>query len=128
MTNKDSLELSQKQIAAITFFIGNKSVDEACKEAGISRNAYYEWLKEPAFKDELNRLRNEVVEDAIGQLKTNTTKAANTLVSLLDREDHPAVQRAAANDILGHVMKFIELKEMEERLINLENVLESKNK
>ena len=40
--------------------------------------------------------------------------------SLLEREDYPAIQKAAANDILSHVMKFMELEEIEVRLTALE--------
>ena len=79
MTDRDKQELTPKQKSSLPFFAGTKNVDEACKEAGISRNRYYEWLKEPGFREELNRLRDEVVADAVGQLKTSTTKAATTL-------------------------------------------------
>lgn len=40
--------------------------------------------------------------------------------SCLERDDSPTVQRAAANDVLGHVMKFMELKELEGRLADIE--------
>lgn len=42
------------------------------------------------------------------------------LGDLLERDDSPTVQRAAANDVLGHVMKFMELKELEDRLADIE--------
>ncbi len=49
-----------------------------------------------------------------------TVNFTDPLVSLLGREDCPAIQRAAANDILSHAMKFMELKEIEVRLQMLE--------
>jgi len=123
MTKNDKIELSLKQKTALPFFLGNQTIDEACKEAGVSRNCYYEWLKEPVFKSALDRLREEIVLDAIGKLKLSTTKAAMTLCNLMDREDCPSVQRAAANDILNQVVKFKEIHELEKRLDEVERLI-----
>jgi len=76
-------------------------------------------MKQPAFKNELRRLRNLVVEDAVEVLKACTSKAVDTLVGLLD-VDNPALQRNVANDILGHIVKFKEMHEIESRLDALE--------
>jgi hypothetical protein len=54
---------------ALPFFISGSSIEGACKEAEISRETYYEWMKQPLFKSELEGLRNEVVSDAIGNLQ-----------------------------------------------------------
>jgi len=45
-----------------------------------------------------------------------------TLSLLLERDDNPSVQRAAANDILNHVGKFKELQELQERIEKLESL------
>lgn len=120
MTKSDTLSLSKRQEQALPIFASNLTIEEACERAGISRNTFYEWLKEPQFKSELDRLRNEIVNEAVNQLKITSTKAARTLADLLERDDSPTVQRAAANDVLGHVMKFMELKELEDRLADIE--------
>ena len=120
MTESDKLSLSKRQKQALPIFASNLTIEEACERAGISRNTFYEWLKEPQFKLELDRLRNEIVNEAVNHLKITSTKAAKTLGDLLERDDSPTVQRAAANDVLGHVMKFMELKELEDRLADIE--------
>lgn len=115
-------QLTPRQIKALPCFAANASIEASCKEADISRETYYQWLKNPAFKSELDRLRNEIVNDAVNQLKATTVKAATTLSSLLDRDDNPSVQRAAANDILNHVGRFKELQELQERIEKLESL------
>lgn len=120
MTKNDTLSLSARQQQALPIFASNLTIEEACECAGISRNTFYEWLKEPQFKLELDRLRNEIVNEAVNHLKITSTKAARTLAGLLERDDSPTVQRSAANDVLGHVMKFMELKELEDRLADIE--------
>jgi hypothetical protein len=118
-TKSDKTRLSERQLKAIPFLVSAASDGEGCRQAKIGRQTYYEWIKEPAFKAELSRLRNIVVEDAIQLLKAHTAKAVNTLVKLLD-VDNPTIQRGAANDILQHVTKFKEIQEIEERLETLE--------
>jgi len=120
MTKNDNLSLSMRQKQVLPIFASNLTIEEACERAGISRNTFYEWLKDPQFKLELDRLRSEIVNEAVNHLKITSTKAARTLADLLERDDSPTVQRAAANDVLGHVMKFMELKELEDRLANIE--------
>lgn len=127
MTIHDGNGLSARQRKALPFFISTAHCEEACKKAGISRNCFYEWLKQPKFKAVLENLRNEVVQDAIAHLKINSTKAAETLISLTARTDNPSVQRAAANDILNHVMKFKEVMEIEQRLNEIERKISHKN-
>lgn len=126
MTKTDENRLSSRQVKALPYFSVISSVEGACKKANISKETFYKWIKNPLFKTELERLRNSIVDDAISQLKTNTTKATETLVCLLERDDCPAIQRAAANDILNHVLKFMELKEIEDRLKTLEAARELK--
>lgn len=115
-------QLTPRQITVLPCFAAHAFVEAACEEAGISRETYYKWLKNPVFKSELDRLRNEIVNDAVNQLKATTVKAATTLSLLLDRDDNPSVQRAAANDILNHVGKFKELQELQERIETLERL------
>lgn len=105
---------------ALPFLVAAPSEGEGCRQAQISRQTYYDWLKEPAFKDELRRLRKAVVENALQILQAHTTKAVDTLVKLLDG-NNPSLQRNVANDILQHVAKYKEMQEFEERLAILEN-------
>lgn len=93
---------------------------EAARQIGCSREEIYAWLKDPEFKAELERLRTDIVNDAISQLKNNATKATNTLVNLLEDESSQ-VRLKAANDILNHLGRFMELRELETRLKALED-------
>ena len=127
MTETDTNGLSPKQLKALPIFASITNCNEACKQAGISRDCFYEWLKQPSFKEALNKLRNDLVQDAVTQLKVNAIKAASTLIKLTDREDCPSVQRAAANDILNHVIKFQELQELENRISILEEQTKKKS-
>jgi hypothetical protein len=110
MTKNDNL--SGKQLQALPIFASQPCVDKACEQAGISRNCFYEWMKEASFKSELRKLRYEISTESIDALKVASKDASSTLIQLLGEENSPAVRRAAANDILNHVAKIRE----EERL------------
>jgi hypothetical protein len=123
MTTNYKTGLTIRQIQSLPVFASVSSVEAACNLVGISRNCFYEWLKQPQFKEELQKLRCELVEGATLELKINSKKAVSTLVKLLDNDQHPAVQRSAANDILNQVVKFKELMELEQRISTLEQQL-----
>ncbi|MBS0624376.1 MAG: hypothetical protein JSS62_07150 [Verrucomicrobia bacterium] len=121
-TKIDQSGLTERQIKALPHFIGSTSEAEACRQAKLAKQTYYDWLKEPAFRKSLKDLRDRALENAVETLKTHATRAVGVLVGLLDR-DNPSLQRNVANDILGHVAKFKELNELEMRLEALEGKL-----
>lgn len=125
MTKKNTLKssLTPKQIKALPIIasIGNR--EQAAKMAGISKTCLYEWLKNPSFKKELENIQNEIFTDSFGFLKAASLKAASALIHLAGRSDAPAVQRAAANDVLNQVIKYKEVMEMERRMSEIEQKL-----
>jgi hypothetical protein len=120
MTENDEKGLSERQKKALPYFATCTSSSDACKKAGVSRNTFYEWMKNPLFKKELFGMQNSVVAEAYAELKIATTKAARALVHLLD-EENPLIVKGAANDVLNHVVKFAEINEISERLDKIEN-------
>lgn len=112
-------KLSDRQLRALPCFLQSDSIEEICRQAKISKCTYYEWIKEPAFRSELRKMRDELVIDAVETLKIHATHAVETLVKLLDSTT-PSLQRQVANDILAHIAQFKELQEIEKRLQVLE--------
>ena len=85
----------------------------------MSKAAVYEWLEEDTFRQELKRQRDAVIERALDSLKTNISKATETLVKLLD-SDKQAIQARAAEDIIEFTQKALEHEELERRIQALE--------
>jgi len=118
-SSKTRQNVRDRQARAIPFLLSSSTITAAAKQANISTAQIYEWLKDPEFKGELERQRSQMLEDAINRLKFGMTKAADTLVALLD-SDNEMVKRGASNDILGHVARFKEIQDLEERILVLE--------
>ena len=132
MTEKDNQRpqeaegLTERQKKAIPYLVASPTYEEGRKKAKVSKNALYEWLKNPAFKEVLQKQRDTVITEALEALKGNMTKAAEVLVGLLNTESD-TLKRHVANDIISHVLKARELMEIEERLASVEKlVLERK--
>ena len=123
ITNNEEIpKLSRRQLRAIPFLVSSPTYTLGCEKAKINKATLYKWLKNPKFKAELDRQRNEIVEAAFGMIAQNIEKAVSTLVGLLDIKDE-RVKRLTANDIIGHYLKHKELDELEERIQQIETQL-----
>ena len=118
-------KLSRRQLKAIPFLVSSPTYTQGCVKAKINKATLYKWLKQPEFKCELDRQRNEIVEAAFGMIAQNIETAISTLVGLLDTGDD-RVKRLTANDIIGHFLKHKELDELEERIQQIEQQLEKR--
>jgi hypothetical protein len=125
MTEKDKSsaeELTDRQRKSIPYLVASPTMEEGRRKAKLSKNALYEWLKNPVFKRELSAQRDLVVTEALDTLKGHMNEATETLVNLLNA-DSDSLKRYVANDIINHVLKAKELQDLEERLEKLEKIV-----
>ena len=124
MTGSDKKQgvLTARQKRAIPHLVMCGTQKAGLKDADLCRTTLHRWMKIPAFVEELEKQRNEVLKEALDVLKVNTRKAAETLVGLLDSSNE-FLQRLTANDVLAHVQKNRELETIEERIEAIENAL-----
>ena len=79
--------LTDRQAKFLPVLLANVNYTEACKAGRVSRDTLYEWLKDPAFKTELDRQRDELVAQGFALLSQSVCKAVETLAGLLDGSD-----------------------------------------
>lgn len=106
----------------LPLLLANPTYTAACEAGRVSRNALYEWLRQPAFKAELDRRRDELAEQGFTLLAQNISKAVEVLVKLLDSGD-PNVRRLAAVNILSQHTKLKELGDIVSRIEAIEERL-----
>jgi hypothetical protein len=119
-TKSDKKERSKE--TALPILACTPDYSEAARLIGCARSEIYVWLKDDEFKSKLEGFRSLVVDDAVSKMKAHATKAVDTLAALLD-DDNPQIRRGASNDILNHISKYIELKEIATRLSNIEKTM-----
>jgi transposase-like protein len=116
------MALNSKQLKAIPVLIGCDTVEGAARKTGVSKNTLYAWMQQEEFSKAVSAARKKLLDKAMHKLMNVSMKAVITLEGLLDAESE-SVRRAAANDVLGHVLKYRELSEIEERLETVEKIV-----
>ncbi len=122
-TNKT--KLTDRQLKAIPIIATSPTYSEGCKKAKVNRTTFYEWLKLPEFKAELDRQRDEIAAEAFGALSQGLTRAVEALVSLLDNKDD-RLKRLAAKDVIDFIIRHKENEDLDERLKEVEKLLAEK--
>ncbi|MHC4337637.1 MAG: phBC6A51 family helix-turn-helix protein, partial [Planctomycetota bacterium] len=117
--NDKKTKLTDRQLKAIPLIVASPTYTEGCKRAKLNRTTFYEWLKIPEFKVELDRQRDEIAAEAFGVLLQGLTKAVETLVSLLDNKDD-RLKRLAAKDVIDFIIRHKENEDLDERLTAIE--------
>lgn len=121
MVNKEAL--SRRQIHALPFLISNPSIELAAHQSGVSAKQIFAWLNQPNFRQELENRKNEAVNQAVDRLKLTASKAVETLIYLLDNAQTDSIKHRVAVDMLNLSLKFMEFKDIEQRLRKLEETI-----
>src|SRR3989338_9710460 len=111
--------LTNLQQKAIPIILSSRTITEGVKKAGVKRETFYLWLKNPEFKAEFIRQRQEIIDLALHELKTSASEAVTVLRELLKAEGE-GVRLRTAQAILENVLKSIEIENLEKRIEELE--------
>lgn len=114
--------LTTRQRRAIAAILTERNYEDAIKAARISRHTFYNYLKQPHFKAELDRQLNDLTDGAFNQLKSAGGQAVETLRALLGSENE-SVRLRASQAIIEYVIKARELGEISARLDEIEKVI-----
>jgi hypothetical protein len=117
--------LTARQLKAIPFVVSSPTYTEAIEKAKVSRKTFYEWLKRPEFKAEIDRQRNEIITEAFGILSHGLTKAVENLVKLLDNADD-RLKRLVSLDIINYALEHKAIEDLSIRLDAIEQRLAEK--
>jgi transposase-like protein len=78
---------------------GGRTIRGACRSAGVSESACYEWLRDPQFKALVTEQRSRLFDVAVGKLADRCALAAGKLFKLMRSKDE-RVQLSAAKAVL----------------------------
>ena len=117
--------LGRKQEDAIAALLTQRNIDEAARTAGVGARTLLRWLKLPEFQNAYRQARREAFGQAISRLQQGTSAAATTLLKIMIDPSAPASVRVrAADSVLNHAAKSIEIEDIEVRLSDLERATE----
>jgi transposase-like protein len=118
--------LGPKKDAAIAALLSQRSVEDAARVVGVGSRTLYRWLREPAFDAAYREARRDAFGQSAARLQQMCTAAVSTLGKIMVDPNAPAASRVrAADSVLDHAAKAIELEDMEARLAALERSAEA---
>jgi hypothetical protein len=116
-------KLGQKQEGAIAALLTQRNLEEAARTAGISVKTLLRWLKVPEFAAAYRVARREAFAQSIARLQQAATAATTTLLKVMVDPAAPVASRVrAADTVLMHAMKAIEIEDVEARVAELERI------
>ena len=121
-TTDEKAKLTRRQLKAVPFLVSSPTYTQGCEKAKINKTTLYKWLKNPDFKAELDRQRDDIAAEAFGVLTQSLTKAVETLVGLLDHQDD-RLKRLTAKDIIDFIIRHKENEDLDKRLTEVEKRL-----
>ena len=114
-------KFGRKKDAAIIALLTSRNQDEAAKSIGIAPNTLLNWQKVPEFQTAYREARRAAFAQSIARLQQASSAAVSVLVKIMVDPNSPASTRVrAADSVLDHAAKAIEIEDIEVRLSELE--------
>jgi hypothetical protein len=122
-------KFSRKMEAAVAALLTQKNQEEAARATGISVATLLRWQKLPEFQKAYREARRAAHGQSIARLQQASGAAVSTLLKIMVDQNAPASTRVrAADSVLDHSAKAIEMEDIEARVTELEQSLaESKS-
>lgn len=115
--------ITAKQIRVIGLLLTCPSRSAAIQEAGIAATTLYRWFQNPAFLAEYQRAAGQYLDENIGQLQTQTGKALQTIIAIMnDKKAAASVRLSAARTIYEFAFKAKDLA-VTEKIDELEKLI-----
>ena len=114
-------KFGRKKEDAIVALLTTRTVEEAARVVNISPRTLLRWMKEPEFDLAFRAAKRAAFGQAIGRLHHLSSAAVSTLGKvMLEGVTPPATKVRAADSILNHTVKAIEIEDIEARVAALE--------
>jgi predicted DNA-binding protein YlxM (UPF0122 family) len=123
MESKDKT-LTDKQIKFIDLYFKDYTIQNICKKLDISRQTYYNYLKDDSVKEKIQEIRAEILKTTTNLLQNNLKVCSNELIKIIkNKETAPQIKINAINSVFNNYNKLAEIVDITERLNNIEQIL-----
>ena len=116
-------KFGRKQEEAIAALLTQRNIDEASKAVGIAPNTLLKWMKQPEFDTAYREARRATFRQSVARLQQASGAAVSTLLKIMVDATAPHSTRVrAADSVLDHAAKAIEIEDLEARILRLEQI------
>ena len=120
-------KFGRKKEEAVAALLSQRSVDDAARSVKVTPRTLYRWMKEPEFDAAYRAARRAAFGQSVARLQQASGAAVSTLLKVMVDPTTPASTKVrAADSVLGHTAKAIELEDIEARVADLERAQGSK--
>jgi len=114
-------KFGRKMQEAVAALLSQRNVEEAAKVVGVSTTTLIRWQQLSEFQDAYRKARRSAFSQSVGRLQQASTAAVSTLLRVMvDPSTPPGTRVRAADSVLGHSAKAIEIEDIEARVAELE--------
>ena len=119
-------KFGRKKEEAIAALLSQPSIDQAARVIGIAPKTLVRWLQMPEFKAAYHKARRDAFGQATARLQQASGAAVSTILKIMLDKDGPVASRLrAAESVVDHAAKAIEIEEIEARVSELERAAEA---
>jgi hypothetical protein len=116
----------RKQEEAIIALLSHRSIDDAAQAIRIAPRTLLRWMKEAEFDAAYREARRMAFRQSVARLQQASTAAVSTLLKVMvDSSTPPSTKVRAADSVLSHSAKAIEIEDIEARVSELERATEA---
>jgi hypothetical protein len=120
-TKGHGAKFDRKMDEAIMALLAHQSVDAAARAIDVAPPTLMRWMKDPQFDAAYRAARRAAFGQSVARLQQATGAAVSVLLKVMVDSATPASVRVrAADSVLDHSAKAIELEDIEARVAELE--------
>jgi transposase-like protein len=120
-------KFGRKKEEAIAALLSQRSVEDAARVVDIGTRTLLRWLQMPEFQAAYRQARRDAFGQATARLQQASGAAVSTLLKVMVDQNTPASTKVrAADSVLNHSAKAIEIEDIEVRVAELERSLAAK--
>ncbi len=118
-------KLPHKQEEAVAALLSQRNIEHAARVARVGTRTLLRWMKIPEFQAAYREARRAAFSQAIARSQQASSAAVATLLKVMVDANTPAASRVRAADcVLEHATKAIEIEDIEVRVSELERAAE----
>jgi transposase-like protein len=119
-------KFGRKKEAAIAALLTARNTEEAARSIGIGPATLRRWQKEPEFDVAFREAQRLSYKQSIARMHQACGAAVSVLHKVMvDPATPPATKVRAADSVLNHTAKAIEIEDLDARLTELERTAET---
>ena len=118
-------KFTRKMEEAVAAMLTQRTIEEAARSIGIGTQTLVRWQKEPEFQTAYRDARRAAFGQSIARLQQASSAAVSVLIKVMaDPTSPPSTRVRAADSVLDHASKAIEIEDIEVRVADLERAAE----